>query len=135
MQKTKYLPRTRLEGDKAEQRKAFYRTDVWRKARAAQLSKQPLCEVCLALDKINLATEVHHQDSFTNYHSQAVATYKALDPSNLMSICRYHHSKIHAILEQQGMTTTGQTPEQIVKIIREYDQKNNVREITLPITI
>lgn len=134
MYKSKYLARTRLEGDKAEQRKAFYRTDVWRKARAAQLSKQPYCECCLALKKITLATEVHHQDSFTNYHSQA-ATYKALDPSNLMSICRYHHSKIHAILEQQGMSTTGQTPEQIVKIIQEYDLKNNVREITLPTTI
>ncbi len=57
----------------------------WRRVRLEQLKKQPLCEECLQVERIEIATTVHHID-----HDQ-----RNNNPSNLMSMCRKCHEKIH----------------------------------------
>lgn len=38
----------------------LYNTARWRRTREAQLSQQPLCERCLAMGVVEVATVVHH---------------------------------------------------------------------------
>ncbi len=77
-----------------EQRQKIYQSQKWKDLRTAKLMEQPLCEICLAKDKITLAIDVHHRDSFMNYEGiQRLA--KAYDYSNLLSVCKECHSELH----------------------------------------
>lgn len=40
----------------------LYRTARWRRLREAQLREQPLCQWCLELEIVEVATEVHHAE-------------------------------------------------------------------------
>lgn len=42
--------------------RSLYRTARWRRTRAEQLSKQPLCETCLSQGRITAATVCNHAD-------------------------------------------------------------------------
>ncbi len=59
----------------------------WRKIRSRYVKKHPLCEKCFAMGKYVHVDEVHHiiplAEGGTN------------DESNLMSLCKSCHSKIH----------------------------------------
>jgi 5-methylcytosine-specific restriction protein A len=50
--------------------------------------------MCLSEGKITPAIDVHHKDSFTNYTGN-MRLYKAFDYSNLLSVCKECHSKLH----------------------------------------
>ena len=54
----------------------------------------PLCEICLKYEIITPAEDVHHIDSFMNY-SGYKRLEKAYNPSNLMSIGKGCHGKLH----------------------------------------
>ncbi len=82
----------------AEQRKqsrspfnSFYASKPWRHARRRQLFTHPLCQHTLDDGGTcgNIADTVHHIVELT--HGGAPR-----DPANLMSVCRPHHSVIHA---------------------------------------
>jgi 5-methylcytosine-specific restriction endonuclease McrA len=82
----------------AEQRKAnrskldaFYSSKAWRMSRCRQLFDHPLCQY---VDESGqecgaIADSVHHRIELD--HGGAPR-----DPANLMSVCRRHHSTIHA---------------------------------------
>jgi 5-methylcytosine-specific restriction endonuclease McrA len=82
----------------AEQRKAnrsafdgFYSSKAWRLSRRRQLFAYPLCQYRLE-DGTGcdlLADSVHHIVELEDGGA-------ARDPANLMSVCRSHHSVIHA---------------------------------------
>ena len=84
----------RTKSIKRDDRQKVYQTSQWRKLRLAKLLADPLCEVCLESDKITLAEDVHHIDSFMNYEGLNRLN-KAFDYKNLMSICKECHSKKH----------------------------------------
>lgn len=78
-----------------EDRNKIYHSTKWQKLRSAKLLTDPLCEMCLQNDIITPAEDIHHKDSFMNYTGNT-RLYKAFDFSNLMSICKECHGKIHA---------------------------------------
>jgi 5-methylcytosine-specific restriction protein A len=81
----------------AEQRKAnrsrfdgFYCSKAWRLARRRQLFQQPLCQFEEDGEECGLlADSVHHIVELEDGGASR-------DPANLMSVCRSHHSVIHA---------------------------------------
>lgn len=54
----------------------------------------PLCEVCLLAGKVTPAVDIHHIDSFMNYEGLTRIN-KAYDPTNLQSICKECHQRLH----------------------------------------
>jgi 5-methylcytosine-specific restriction enzyme A len=60
----------------------------WRKARAAQLEGQPLCQDCRLEQRIKPATDVHHVLDISKGGNR-------WDPANMLSLCRYHHQRRH----------------------------------------
>lgn len=55
----------------------------WRKVRALQLARAPLCEHCTDEGRVTAASEVDHIDGNSRNN----------DPSNLRSLCKPHHSR------------------------------------------
>lgn len=78
-----------------EDRQKVYQSTRWKKLRLAKLLSNPLCELCLAKGITTPAIDVHHIDSFMNYTATNRLS-KAYDASNLMSICKECHAKIHS---------------------------------------
>ena len=56
--------------------------------------QHPLCEMCLAKGIVTPAIDVHHRDSFTNYEGLKRMEV-ALNPANLMALCKQCHSELH----------------------------------------
>lgn len=73
-----------------------YNSAVWKRMRVAQLSKQPLCQACLADKKLSLATDVDHLFPWNHYGIHAFTT------NIFQSLCREHHS-LKTNLEQTGV--------------------------------
>lgn len=48
--------------DRATEYRRWYSTARWARTREAQLTRQPLCERCLAMGQVEEATVVHHAD-------------------------------------------------------------------------
>lgn len=73
----------------------FYKTQAWRKARAAYLKTAGgLCERCLKAGLIRAGEFVHHKEHLTpeNVKDPAVA----LNPENLELLCRDCHMAEHS---------------------------------------
>ena len=58
-----------------------------------------LCEICLLENKATLAVDVHHLISVSDNPDLIY------DPSNLMSICKYHHGLLHSNKELRSLLT------------------------------
>jgi 5-methylcytosine-specific restriction enzyme A len=58
----------------------------WQKLRAATLAERPLCEDCLACNRLTAATECHHLRKVADRPDLR------LDGSNLLSLCRACHN-------------------------------------------
>lgn len=68
----------------------FYRSAAWLRLRRAHLREHPLCVDCVedpSIDPPALATEVDHVQSIRDRPDLK------LDPSNLASLCKSHHSR------------------------------------------
>lgn len=99
-----------------EDRQKIYQSQRWKALRLAKLSEQPLCEVCLLIDRITPSVDVHHCDSFLNYQGlQRIE--KAYDYDNLLSVCKECHSFLH----KHG-TTHGFNKEKIKKDLLELER-------------
>lgn len=70
---------------------SFYASRAWKMSRRHQLTEHPLCEYRLddGTECGNIADSVHHRQPIEQDGPRR-------DPSNLMSVCRPHHSAIHA---------------------------------------
>ena len=70
---------------------AFYGSKAWKMSREAQLFAHPLCQFVLddGTECATIADSVHHRTPIEEGGARR-------DPHNLMSICRSHHSVIHA---------------------------------------
>lgn len=69
----------------------FYASHAWRRQRERQLAEHPLCEYRLEDGSIcgRVADSVHHRLPIEEGGALR-------DPANLLSVCRRHHSMIHA---------------------------------------
>ena len=70
----------------------------WRDCRSRQLRLRPLCQMCEREGRITLAEEVHHIKPIESTNDVTSMQSLAYDPTNLMSVCRECHHKIHADL-------------------------------------
>ena len=70
----------------------------WRRVRAQQLADHPFCELCAKKGVYYQtgATEVHHIIPIDSARTEEEAERLAYDPSNLSSLCRECHNKLHA---------------------------------------
>ena len=87
-------PKQKTKSDNSKDRHKIYDTTKWRKLRLAKLVTSPLCEMCLAIDIITPAIDIHHIDSFMNYEGLKRLD-KAFNYDNLQSLCKECHQKIH----------------------------------------
>lgn len=86
------LPRVRPRATSATARasKRFYNGKAWLACRLAKLRDAPLCEDCIAKDRVTAATQVHH------VVKQVQRPDLAYDPDNLRSLCASCHGKYNA---------------------------------------
>lgn len=61
---------------------------TWRKVRSCYVSTHPYCELCFAKGIMKEVEEVHHKKPLSKGGTH--------DESNLISLCKSCHSKIHA---------------------------------------
>src|SRR3989442_3388755 len=62
----------------------FYGSDVWKRARAEQLAREPYCRICRAAGRTKLADTVDHLVEIRRGGDP-------LDPANLQSVCKPCH--------------------------------------------
>ena len=80
----------------------WYKLAVWLRLRAAQLTREPLCECCLIeYERIVPATVVHHREPHHGIWE------RFLDPDNLASVCKDCHDGEIQRGERAGWTTRG----------------------------
>ena len=81
----------------------IYNSKHWRNLRKAYLMEHPLCEECLSKGLTKAAEDVHHIKPILTGQNELEYWGLALNPWNLMSLCKDCHHKIHDQL--RGHTT------------------------------
>jgi 5-methylcytosine-specific restriction endonuclease McrA len=79
---------------------SWYSSKPWKLSRRKQLHDHPLCQYvdpATGVECGEIADSVHHRKPIEDGGARR-------DPANLMSVCRPHHSTIHA---QMGMAAPG----------------------------
>ncbi len=109
--------RSHLDSDRLALRKKIYSKSRWQRLKKLYLSEHPLCEVCLARGRYEPATSVHHKYSFTLMTDYDSAMRVAFDESNLCAIC----DRCHGIVHHQVGQTTGQSPEEMARIVEKAE--------------
>lgn len=82
----------------AQQYRRWYYTPAWRQLRKAQLAAHPLCAMCDAMGRTNLATVVDHRQP----HRGDRALF--FNPGNLLSLCPPHHDATKQRAERGRVT-------------------------------
>lgn len=75
---------------KYEGKQKFYQWSGWKRTSENKKCKDPLCEMCLKKGILTPAEDVHHIISL----DKVPTLENALDPNNLMSLCKSCHSII-----------------------------------------
>lgn len=74
----------------------YYNTSAWRNLRNYYIKRHPLCEECMKNGKVKAAEEVHHIKEFLRGKTNEERYLLLTDETNLMSVCRKCHMKIHS---------------------------------------
>lgn len=90
--------------DKQGDIQKIYNTSKWQRLRNAHLMAHPLCENCLANNKVTPATCVHHKHIISAVEDELSMIDTALDPYNCMSLCSDCHTKMHTLARRKNMT-------------------------------
>lgn len=70
-------------------------TSAWRRLRRAQLEREPFCADCRREGVLTPAQEVHHALPVAGERDPQRMRRLALDPMNLVSLCRECHRRRH----------------------------------------
>lgn len=81
----------------------LYQNHRWRKLRAAQLEREPLCRYCKRQGKVTVATVCDH----VTPHRGDLAIF--WQPGNYQSLCALHHNAAKQREENIGMQIGGDT--------------------------
>ena len=81
-----------------------YNTTLWRSIRSAYLMEHPLCQTCLNEGKTTPSTVVHHIFEISNGDTVEQMQEIGFDYTNLMALCDYHHTEIHAEKHRRSKT-------------------------------
>ena len=89
----------------------IYQSREWRELRVAKYRANPMCELCEA-DGISHSTEaIHHRHPIEDSSSMAEMRMWAFKWDNLVSVCRYHHAKLHKELKSNTKEVVKQRAE------------------------
>ena len=77
----------------------------WRRLRARQISREPLCEICLELNRTTIAQEVHHIIPVERAFTKEEMIQLMYDPSNLQSLCNSCHIDVHRAMNSYDKAT------------------------------
>ncbi len=87
----------RREAEKADRsrkaRQKIYQSQTWQDMRRGHLMCHPLCEVCEAVGRTTMAVDVHHLQTFVT--PDGVRRDLAYDMTNLVSLCKQCHQRVH----------------------------------------
>ena len=73
----------------------IYQSREWRELRVAKYRANPLCELCEAEGIVHATEAIHHKHPIEDSSTKEEMRKWAFMWSNLLSVCRYHHAKIH----------------------------------------
>jgi 5-methylcytosine-specific restriction enzyme A len=85
-----------LRSPEAEGYRKLYKLSAWKRAREAQLSKQPLCELCLERGRVVPASIVNHRKPHKGDWQRFI------DPANHQSACKPCHDGAIQSYERTG---------------------------------
>ncbi|RUW55077.1 HNH endonuclease [Mesorhizobium sp. M1A.F.Ca.ET.072.01.1.1] len=88
------MPKPDRRSPEAAEYRRLYKTARWLRLRERQLAAQPLCGMCLLIEDVTAADTVDHVKP---HRGDAALFY---DPSNLQSLCKYHHDSVKQRLER-----------------------------------
>lgn len=77
--------------------KGWYSSKLWKQLRHQQLTKQPLCEMCLAQGRVVVATVVDHKTP----HKGNWSLFS--DATNLQSLDKQCHDSVKQRMEKRGI--------------------------------
>lgn len=78
-----------------EEGNKYYNSKYWKKLRNQYIMLHPLCEDCILEGKSIPAEEVHHCTPWQRGTNDEEKWDLLLDPDNLVSLCKTHHTKRH----------------------------------------
>ena len=73
----------------------IYQSREWRELSILKKRANPLCELCLAEGIVTAVKDVHHIHPIEESSTKEEMRKWAFMWSNLLSVCKYHHAKIH----------------------------------------
>ena len=73
----------------------IYQSREWRELRVAKYRANPLCELCLKEGVVHSTEAIHHIHPIEESSTKEEMRKWAFMWSNLLSVCKYHHAKIH----------------------------------------
>ena len=73
----------------------IYNSREWRELRVAKYRANPLCEMCEAEGIVHATEAIHHKHPIEDSSTKEEMRKWAFMWSNLQSLCRYHHAKVH----------------------------------------
>lgn len=98
----------------------FYGSLAWKRLRDTYISLHPLCECCLAHERIEPATEVHHVVPFMRGDTEEEQWKLFLDEHNLMALCRQCHIGLHIKDRDYNLNSLDNLTQ------KEYDEVHNL---------
>ena len=82
----------------------YYNSSAWHSLRNEYYMKNPLCECCMAHDRVTAAEHVHHCKPFLLGITENDKWRLLLDISNLMSVCTACHTALHTKAKRYGLS-------------------------------
>ena len=86
----------------------IYQSREWRELRVAKYRANPLCEMCEAEGIVHATEAIHHKHPIEDSSTKEEMRKWAFMWSNLQSLCRYHHAKVH---REMGSNTKAKVAE------------------------
>ena len=86
----------------------IYQSREWRELRIQKLRANPDCELCEAEGVAHSAEAIHHIHPIEESSTKEEMRKWAFMWSNLQSLCRYHHAKVH---REMGSNTKAKVAE------------------------
>ena len=86
----------RCKNERQQKDKAtIYNSREWAELRIRKMQANPICELCEAEGIVHATEAIHHKHPIEQSSSLQEMRMWAFKYSNLLSVCKYHHAKIH----------------------------------------
>lgn len=98
--KLKKKKRENYHYQKTDEIRKIYNSAKWVNLRRAYMMQHPLCERCLSNDLVKPTEEIHHIKPISMGTTELEMKELALNPNNLIALCKECHHQIHRELKK-----------------------------------